>query len=147
MQKGVDPFNILSLTFTNKAAKEMKERISKIVGPGEARNLWMGTFHSVFARILRSEAEKLHYPSNFTIYDTSDAKSLLKDIMKQVGVDDKTYKPALVLNRISSAKNNLMSAQAYLNNVTIQSEDRQMGKPKIGEIYKLYEQRLSLIHI
>ena len=141
MQKGVDPFNILSLTFTNKAAKEIKERISKIVGRGEARNLWMGTFHSVFARILRSEAEKLHYPSNFTIYDTSDAKSLLKDIMKQVGVDDKTYKPALVLNRISSAKNNLMSAQAYLNNVTIQAEDRQMGKPKIGEIYKLYEQR------
>lgn len=141
MQKGVDPFNILSLTFTNKAAKEMKERISKIVGTGESRNLWMGTFHSIFARILRSEAEKLHYPSNFTIYDTSDAKSLLKDIMKQVGVDDKTYKPALVLNRISSAKNNLMSANAYLNNVTIQAEDRQMGKPKIGEIYKLYEQR------
>jgi len=141
LQKGVDPFNILSLTFTNKAAKEMKERISKIVGGNEARNLWMGTFHSIFARILRSEAEKLHYPSNFTIYDSADSKSLIKDILKQLGLDDKSYKPSLVLNRISSAKNNLISAQAYLNNVTIQSEDRQMGKPKIGEVYKLYEQR------
>jgi DNA helicase-2/ATP-dependent DNA helicase PcrA len=141
LQKGVDPFSILSLTFTNKAAKEMKGRIAKIVGGSEARNLWMGTFHSVFARILRSEAEKLHYPSNFTIYDSADSKSLIKDITKQLGLDDKSYKPALVLNRISSAKNNLMSAQAYLNNVTIQAEDRQMAKPKIGEIYKLYEQR------
>ena len=117
LQKGVDPFNILSLTFTNKAAKEMKERISKIVGGNEARNLWMGTFHSIFARILRSEAEKLHYPSNFTIYDSADSKSLIKDILKQLGLDDKSYKPSLVLNRISSAKNNLISAQAYLNNV------------------------------
>jgi DNA helicase-2/ATP-dependent DNA helicase PcrA len=141
LQKGVDPFSILSLTFTNKAAKEMKGRIAKIVGGSEARNLWMGTFHSVFARILRSEAEKLHYPSNFTIYDSADSKSLIKDITKQLGLDDKSYKPALVLNRISSAKNNLMSAQTYLNNVTIQAEDRQMAKPKIGEIYKLYEQR------
>ena len=141
MRNGVDPFNILSLTFTNKAAREMKERIAKITGPSEARNIWMGTFHSIFARILRAEAEKLHYPSNFTIYDTSDSKSILKAIMKDIGVDEKTYKVGLVLNRISSAKNNLLSAAAYNNNVNIQAEDRQMAKPKIGEIYKEYERR------
>ncbi|MBL4710002.1 MAG: UvrD-helicase domain-containing protein [Flavobacteriales bacterium] len=141
MRKGVDPFNILSLTFTNKAAREMKERVGKIVGEGEARNIWMGTFHSIFARILRTEAAKLHYPSNFTIYDSSDSKSLLKAIMKDVGVDEKTYKVGLVLNRISSAKNNLLTAAAYNNNVNIQAEDRQMAKPKIGEIYKEYERR------
>ena len=141
MEKGVDPFQILALTFTNKAAKEMKERIGKIVGAGEAKNLWMGTFHSIFARILRSEAEKLHYPSNFTIYDTADSKSLLKSIIKDLGLDDKVYKPGLVMNRISSAKNNLLSATAYNANTTIVSEDRQMAKPKIGEIYKQYESR------
>lgn len=141
MRKGVDPFNILALTFTNKAAREMKERIAVITGPSEAKNLWMGTFHSVFARILRTESEKLHYPSNFTIYDTSDSKSLLKSIMKDLGIDDKVYKVGLVLNRISSAKNNLLSAAAYINNVNIQAEDRQMAKPKIGEIYKEYERR------
>ncbi len=141
MEKGVDPFNILALTFTNKAAREMKERIGKIVGEGEAKNLWMGTFHSVFARILRSESEKLHYPSNFTIYDTQDSKSLLKTIIKEMGLDDKVYKTGLVLNRISSAKNNLLSAAAYNNNTTIVSEDRQMAKPKIGEIYTTYERR------
>lgn len=141
MEKGVDPFNILALTFTNKAAREMKERIGKIVGEGESKNLWMGTFHSVFARILRSESEKLHYPSNFTIYDTQDSKNLLKTIIKELGLDDKVYKPGLVLNRISSAKNNLLSAAAYNNNTTIISEDRQMAKPKIGEIYSTYERR------
>ena len=141
MNKGVDPFNILALTFTNKAAREMKGRISKISNANEAKNLWMGTFHSVFARILRSEAEKLHYPSNFTIYDTQDAKSLLKTIIKELGLDDKIYKPALVYNRISSAKNNLLSAAAYNNNTTIQSEDNQRAKPRIGEIYSKYEQR------
>jgi len=141
MQKGVDPFNILALTFTNKAAREMKDRIAKIVGEGEAKNLWMGTFHSVFARILRAESEKLHYPSNFTIYDTQDSRSLVKSIIKDLGLDDKVYKPALVLNRISSAKNNLLNAAAYNNNTNIQSEDRQSAKPKIGEIYRHYEQR------
>ena len=141
MRNGVDPFNILSLTFTNKAAKEMKARIGKIVGEGEAKNIWMGTFHSVFARILRSEAEKLHYPSNFTIYDTADSKSLIKSITKDLGLDDKIYKTGLVLNRISSAKTNLLSATAYCNNTNIQAEDRQMAKPKIGEIYKAYEKR------
>lgn len=141
MKKGIDPFNILSLTFTNKAAREMKERIAKIVGASEAKNLWMGTFHSVFARILRSEAEKLGYPQNFTIYDTDDAKSLIKTILKEQGLDDKIYKPGAVLSRISSAKNNLISAQSYLNNPTIQEEDRQSAKPKLGIIYELYRNR------
>ena len=141
MKKGVDPFNILSLTFTNKAAREMKERIAKIVGQSEAKNLWMGTFHSVFARILRSEAEKLGYPSNFTIYDTDDAKSLIKAILKEQGLDDKIYKPGNVLSRISSAKNNLISPDSYLNNPQIQEEDRQAVKPKLGIIYKIYRNR------
>ncbi|MBA3706916.1 MAG: UvrD-helicase domain-containing protein, partial [Bacteroidetes bacterium] len=141
MQKGVDPFNILSLTFTNKAAREMKERIAKIVGEGEAKNLWMGTFHSVFARILRVEAEKLGYPSNFTIYDTDDSKSLIKAILKEQGLDDKVYKPGSVLSRISAAKNNLISATAYLNNVQIQEEDRMAVRPKMGIVYHQYANR------
>lgn len=141
MKKGVDPFNILSLTFTNKAAREMKERIAKIVGAGEAKNIWMGTFHSVFARILRSEAEKIGYPANFTIYDTDDAKSLIKTILKEQGLDDKVYKPGSVLSRISAAKNNLISAQSYLNNPQIQEEDRMAVKPKLGIIYQIYSNR------
>ncbi len=141
MKKGVDPFNILSLTFTNKAAREMKERIAKIVGAGEAKNIWMGTFHSVFARILRSEAEKLGYPANFTIYDTDDAKSLIKTILKEQGLDDKIYKPGSVLSRISAAKNNLISAQSYLKNPQIQEEDRMAVKPKLGIIYQIYSNR------
>ena len=114
IRKGADPFNILSLTFTNKAAREMKERIARIVSKGEARNIWMGTFHSVFARILRAEAERLGYPSNFTIYDTEDSKSLIKTILKEQGLDEKIYKPGMVLSRISASKNNLITAQAYL---------------------------------
>lgn len=141
INKGVDPFNILSLTFTNKAAQEMKERIGKIVGHSEARNLWMGTFHSVFAKILRSEAEKIGYPQNFTIYDTQDAKNLIKTILKEQGLDDKIYKPNLVYSRISAAKNNLLTSTAYANNTNIQAEDRQAAKPKIAEVYKIYESR------
>ena len=141
MNEGIDPFNILALTFTNKAANEMKKRITNITHDQEARNLWMGTFHSVFARILRSEADKLHYPSNFTIYDTQDSKSLLKSIIKDLDLDDKVYKPGLILNRISSAKNKLISAKEYNNNTSIQAEDRQMVKPKIGEIFSEYEKR------
>lgn len=140
LQHGVDAFQILALTFTNKAAKEMKERISEIAGT-DAKNLWMGTFHSVFARILRFEADKLSYPSNFTIYDTDDSKSLIKTILKEMGLDDKIYKPNLVYNRISSAKNNLISPQAYLQNVEVQADDRATGKPKIGEIYVNYQKR------
>jgi DNA helicase II / ATP-dependent DNA helicase PcrA len=141
IRKGIDPFNILSLTFTNKAAREMKERIGKIVSKGEARNLWMGTFHSVFARILRTEATRLGYPTNFTIYDTDDSKSLIKTILKEQGLDEKIYKPSLVLGRISSAKNNLLSAQVYLQNKEAIEEDRMSGKPKIGLIYDLYHKR------
>jgi DNA helicase-2/ATP-dependent DNA helicase PcrA len=142
IQQGADPFSILALTFTNKAAKEMKERIGKLIGERDAKNIWMGTFHSIFARILRIEADRINYPRNFSIYDTADSKSLLKDILKEMGLDDKIYKPAVVYNRISSCKNNLISPQDYLNNVEIVAEDRQTGKPKMGEIYAMYNQRL-----
>lgn len=141
MQKGTDAFNILALTFTNKAAREMKERIAKIVGHSEAKNLWMGTFHSVFAKILRIEAEKLGYPSNFTIYDTDDSKNVIKDILKQMNLDDKVYKPSLVLNRISSAKNSLISAPQYLKNTITQAEDQSSNKPLLGQIYLAYQKR------
>ena len=142
IDQGVDPFQILALTFTNKAAREMKERIGKIVGEHEARNIWMGTFHSIFARILRIESEKINYPRNFSIYDTTDSRSLLKDIIKEMGLDDKIYKPALVHNRISSCKNNLISPVDYKNSVDIISEDHSSGKPKMAEIYAMYDLRL-----
>lgn len=141
MEKGVDAFNILSLTFTNKAAREMKERIGKLVSEREAKNLWMGTFHSVFAKILRIEAEKIGYPQNFTIYDTDDSKSVIKEIIKQFNLDDKIYKPSLVLNRISDAKNKLISAQQYLNNPITQQEDFSSRKPLLGKIYEAYQKR------
>ncbi|MDB4089376.1 UvrD-helicase domain-containing protein [Flavobacteriales bacterium] len=141
IEKGVDPFSILSLTFTNKAAKEMKERIGKVIGGTESRNIWMGTFHSVFARILRSEAHHIGYPQNFTIYDTQDSKNLIKSIVKEFGLDDKLYKVGIVYNRISSAKNNLISAQNYLQNAELMGDDRSTGRPKIGEIYKTYASR------
>lgn len=140
IQHGVDPFHILALTFTNKAAREMKERIESAVG-AEARNLWMGTFHAVFAKILRFEATRLGYPSNFTIYDTDDSKSLISTIIKEMNLDDKVYKPSLVMHRISGAKNNLISAQAYLANTDIIAEDRMSSKPLIGEIYQEYAKR------
>jgi DNA helicase-2/ATP-dependent DNA helicase PcrA len=142
IHQGVDPFQILALTFTNKAAKEMKLRIGKLVGDHEARNIWMGTFHSIFARILRIECERINYPRTFSIYDTADSKSLIKDIIKEMGLDDKIYKPGVVYNRISSSKNNLISAADYLNDVEIQAEDRTTGKPQMGEIYKAYNLRL-----
>ena len=137
---GVDPFNILSLTFTNKAAREMRERIESVVG-NEARNLWMGTFHSVFARILRAEAERIGYPSHFTIYDTDDSKSLLKKIVKELALDDKLYKANLLYNRISSAKNRLVSANEYNNNPIYKADDESNGRPEIGRIYKSYVER------
>ena len=139
-EKGVDPFNILSLTFTNKAAREMRERIERVVGLN-ARNLWMGTFHSVFARILRSEADRLGYPSNFIIYDTDDSKSLIKTIVKEFGLDDKVYKPNVVLNRISGAKNRLVSWEEYLANPLYEADDEAAQKPEMGRIYKAYCQR------
>lgn len=140
MHKGVDPFNILSLTFTNKAAREMRDRIEKLVG-AEARNIWMGTFHSVFARILRQEAEKIGYPSNFTIYDSDDSKSLIRTILKEMQVDDKMYKPNLVLSRISLSKNNLISSKAYANSTEFQESDKAAGRPKFAEIFKQYTSR------
>ncbi|MDX2174544.1 MAG: 3'-5' exonuclease [Bacteroidota bacterium] len=141
MEKGVDAFNILSLTFTNKAAREMKDRIAKIVGPTEAKNLWMGTFHSIFAKILRIEAHKIGYPNNFTIYDTDDSKSVIKEILKQFNLDDKIYKPSMVLNRISDAKNKLISATQYLNNPITQQEDFSSRKPMLGKVYEAYQKR------
>lgn len=141
MAKGVDPFNILALTFTNKAAREMRYRIEQIIGSSEARNLWMGTFHSVFAKILRFEADKLGYPSNFTIYDTDDSKSLIKSILKENNLDDKVYKPGMVLSRISAAKSNLIPPQVYMNDADTVSYDRSSGKPLLGEIYLKYNNR------
>lgn len=138
--KNVDPFNILSLTFTNKAAQEMRKRIEQVVGT-DARNLWMGTFHAVFARILRAEAAKLGFPSNFTIYDTDDSKSLIKSIVKEMGLDDKVYKPNVVLNRISSAKNRLISWKEYMNNPVYIADDISAMKPEVGRIFKTYVSR------
>jgi DNA helicase-2/ATP-dependent DNA helicase PcrA len=141
MEEGIDPFNIMALTFTNKAAKEMTERIGKIVGGGEAKNITMGTFHSVFSRILRYNADRIGYPQNFTIYDTQDSKSLLKDIIKELNLDDKIYKTGMVLSRISSAKNNLISADAYAQNGDIMNEDIQSRRPELANIYKTYVTR------
>ncbi len=142
LYKGVPPHNILSLTFTNKAAREMKERIGSLVGESKAKSLWMGTFHSVFARILRGESEKLGYPSNFTIYDSDDSKKLIKAIVKERGLDEKVYKPGVCMNRISGAKNNLLTPAAYLGNLNISKEDVQSKKPELGNIYKIYNDRL-----
>ena len=136
----VDPFNILALTFTNKAAAEMRHRIESVIG-AEARNIWMGTFHSVFARILRSEAHVIGYPSNFTIYDTDDSKMLIKTIVKEMNLDDKMYKANVVYNRISGAKNRLISWQEYNRNSVYQADDEAALRPKIGEIYKEYALR------
>lgn len=141
IESGVDPFNILALTFTNKAAKEMKDRIVSLVG-SNARNIWMGTFHSVFARVLRAEADKLGYISTFTIYDTDDSKSAINAIVKSLGLDSKEYKANYVLSRISMAKSNLFSPEEYCNNVEIQQADKTARKPEIGRIYTLYNQRL-----
>lgn len=141
MEKNVDPFNIMALTFTNKAAKEMTERIGSIVGSSEAKNITMGTFHSVFSRILRFNADRLGYPTNFTIYDTADSKSLLKEIIKGYSLDEKAYKSGNVLGRISSAKNNLISPQDYEQNGNIQEEDRRAKRPEMARIYKSYAKR------
>ncbi|HTF82750.1 MAG TPA: UvrD-helicase domain-containing protein, partial [Cytophagales bacterium] len=134
---GVEPFHILSLTFTNKAAKEMRDRIEKVIG-SEARNIWMGTFHSVFAKILRIEHDKLGYPRDFTIYDTDDCKSLLRSIIKEMGLDDKIYKVSNVLARISNSKNRLVGPQQYAADPIIRSDDIAAQRPKMAEIYIKY---------
>ena len=140
IKQGIDPFSILALTFTNKAAKEMKNRIEGIVGT-EARSLWMGTFHSIFARILRTEGYKIGYPPNFVIYDTQDSKNLIKAIVKEQNLDPKLYKENFVFNRISNAKNRLISPLEYKNNPILQEEDSSSLRPMIGEIYKIYSER------
>ncbi len=140
LEQGHDAFRILSLTFTNKAAKEMRERIHAVVGH-ESRNLFMGTFHSIFARILRVEHDKVGYPRNFTIYDTDDAKSLLKSIVNEMKLDDKLYKPSVLLNRISSAKNALVDANEYFHNPENNDYDSSTGRPKFSHIYKTYQER------
>lgn len=141
MATGVDAFNILALTFTNKAAKEMKERIEKVLGNNEARNLYIGTFHSVFARILRGEAHNIGYPNNFTIYDTDDTKSVIKTVVNELNLDDKHYKPAAVYNRISSAKNALVGPAEYANDYALQQEDMRANRPAIAQIYDAYVKR------
>jgi len=141
MKNGVDPFNILALTFTNKAAREMKNRIATVVGPSEAKNLWMGTFHSVFARILRSEGEKLGYPSNFTIYDTQDSVRLIASIIKEMQLEKDKYKPKQVLGRISQFKNSLITVRAYYQNPELMEADKISGRAKMGSIYREYVDR------
>jgi DNA helicase-2/ATP-dependent DNA helicase PcrA len=138
---GIDSFNILALTFTNKAAAEMKERVEKILGNNEARNLYIGTFHSVFARILRSEAPKLGYPNNFTIYDTDDAKSVVKTVVNELNLDDKHYKASTIYNRISASKNALVGPAEYANDYNIQQEDIRTNRPAIAQIYDAYAKR------
>lgn len=141
MSQGIDPFNILALTFTNKAAREMKERIATIVGQSEAKNLWMGTFHSVFAKILRSEADKLGYPRNFTIYDTQDSDRLIASIIKEMNLEKDIYKYKQVRSRISSYKNSLITVRAYFNNPELIEADAMARKPKLGDIYNEYVER------
>ncbi|MDG2465039.1 MAG: 3'-5' exonuclease [Crocinitomicaceae bacterium] len=141
MEQGIDPFNIMALTFTNKAAREMTERIGRIVGASEAKNITMGTFHSVFSRILRYNADKVGYPSNFTIYDTQDSKSVLKQVAKDLKLDEKIYKPGNCLNRISAAKNNLISPEAYAENAEINAEDKMARRPEMARVYKAYASR------
>ncbi|WP_018342124.1 ATP-dependent helicase [Cytophaga aurantiaca] len=141
IKKGVEPFNILSLTFTNKAAKEMQHRIQTVCG-SEARNVMMGTFHSVFSKILRVESSRLGFPSNFTIYDTEDSKGLLRTILKEQNLDDKVYKPNTVFNRISAAKNRLISYTEYIANPNFTADDRAALRPEMGKLYKTYQERL-----
>ena len=141
MQQGIDAFSILALTFTNKASREMKARIAELVGEGEAKNLWMGTFHSVFARILRQEADKLGFPRDFTIYDTQDSNRLIASIIKEMGLDKDIYKFKQIRNRISSFKNSLITVKAYHNDPDLQEADAMSRRPKLGEIYKEYVER------
>ncbi|WP_318345028.1 ATP-dependent helicase [Flagellimonas baculiformis] len=141
MEQGVDSFNILALTFTNKAAREMKKRIATIVGNSEAKNLWMGTFHSVFAKLLRFDGDKLGFPSNFTIYDTQDSQRLIASIIKEMGLDKDIYKYKQVQNRISSYKNSLITVKAYFQNPELVEADAMAKRPRMGEIYQNYVDR------
>ena len=142
IQEGIDPFSIMALTFTNKAAREMKERIMQLVNASDARNVWMGTFHSIFARILRIEAEKIGFTANFSIYDTDDSKALITQILKDLNLDTKVYPAKQVLSRISAAKSSLYSPEDYANDPEIQETDRKSNKPLIAQLFKLYNERL-----
>ena len=141
MKQGVDPFNILALTFTNKAAREMKKRIAELVGASEAKNLWMGTFHSIFARLLRFDGDKLGYPSNFTIYDTQDSQRLIASIIREMGLDKDIYKYKQIQNRISSYKNSLITVKAYFQNPELLEADAMAKRPRLGDIYREYVER------
>jgi len=141
MGQGVDSFNILALTFTNKAAKEMKKRIAEMVGTSEAKNLWMGTFHSVFAKLLRFDGDKLGFPTNFTIYDTQDSQRLISSIIKEMGLDKDIYKYKQIQNRISSFKNSLITTKAYFNNPELMEVDAMAKRPRVGDIYQNYVDR------
>lgn len=141
LQQGVKPWSIMALTFTNKAAREMKERIGKLVGQELAQHLYMGTFHSIFSRILRAEAQHIGFTNNFTIYDESDSRSLIKTIVKEMGLDEKVYKPASVHSRISMAKNNLMSAENYARDKELYQADQRAKMPRVGDIFFTYVQR------
>lgn len=142
ISEGIDAFSIMALTFTNKAAREMKERIMQLVDASEARNVWMGTFHSIFARILRIDAEKIGFTANFSIYDTDDSKALINQILKDLQLDPKAYPAKQVLSRISSAKSSLYSPEDYANDAEIQEADRKANKPLIGQLFKLYNERM-----
>lgn len=144
LKEGLQPWSIMALTFTNKAAREMKERIAQLVDPASASRLWMGTFHSIFLRILRSEADSIGYPANFTIYDSSDSKSLIKSIIKEMNLDDKIYKPNSVQSRISAAKNDLITPGAYAANQNIQKDDAHSKRPLMKDIYQRYVDRCKL---
>ncbi len=141
LKQGVSAFNILSLTFTNKAAKEMQNRIEEIVGESKAINLWMGTFHSTFSKILRFESERLNYPTNFTIYDTDDSKSLIKTIIKELGLDKEIYKPSFIRNKISSLKNNFITVEKYKNSLELNQQDKIAKRTDFGKIYQMYTKR------
>ena len=141
MGSGVDPFNILSLTFTNKAAREMKERIEKLIHDSDAKNLWMGTFHSVFAKILRIEGHRLGFPSNFTIYDAEDSRKVISDVIKELGLDKEVYKPKNLSSRISTYKNNLITPKIYLGRTELQESDSAARIPRLGEIYSQYMEK------
>ena len=141
LQQGIAPYQILALTFTNKAAREMKERIASLTDMQTARRLWMGTFHSIFSRILRSEAERIGFPTNFTIYDASDSKSLIRSIVKEMQLDDKIYRPGMIQSRISNAKNALVTWKAYEQNKELVEYDMQSKVPLLREIYKRYQIR------
>ena len=143
LQQGIDPFSILALTFTNKAAREMKERVMQLVNHTQGRNVWMGTFHSVFAKILRIEGHHLGYPQNYTIYDTDDSKRLLKKIVTELDLDPKTYSSSYLLYRISNAKSSLYSPYDYISNSEIQQTDLAAGRPLTGEIFRTYNARLK----